>query len=144
MLDDLEHAKRNLKGFRRGLSIYEDQTLRKQLTEETAAPVLSNPALSDKLQQVIFSDANLGHGPKQSIIQNYAKDYDEEGFEGEHFEEDIESSPDRVTDDELLREEYFEIIQESGDGDGKFRRVEDVTFLRECWALEKFAYLSSA
>jgi hypothetical protein len=81
MLDDLEHAKRNLKGFRRGLSIYEDQTLRKQLTEETAAPVLSNPALSDKLQHVIFSDANLGYGPKQSIIQNYAKDYDEEGVE---------------------------------------------------------------
>ena len=56
------------------------------------------------------------------------QDYDEEGFEGEEFEEDIEnseSSPEKVTDDKLFGEEDFEVIQESGDGDGKFWKVEE-------------------
>ena len=33
MLDDLEQAKTSMKGFKRGLSIFEDETMRKQLTE---------------------------------------------------------------------------------------------------------------
>lgn len=50
MLDDLETAKTNMKGFKRGLSIFEDDKMRKQLTQITDAPVLTEPVLTDKLQ----------------------------------------------------------------------------------------------
>ena len=81
MLDDLEQAKTNMKGFRRGLSIFEDEIMRKQLTEQSDAPVLAETSLSKNLTKVIFADKKLKNGPQQSIIKNYGKEFDSEGVE---------------------------------------------------------------
>ena len=53
----------NMLKFRRGLSIFEDQKLRKHLTTNTAAPILNSDQLSSNLVKFLFSDANLGKGP---------------------------------------------------------------------------------
>jgi hypothetical protein len=45
MLDDVEFANKNLKQFRRGLSIFDDQILRKQLINKTDAPIFLNDGL---------------------------------------------------------------------------------------------------
>ena len=41
MLDDLALTNVNINKFRRGMSIFEDQTLREQLLSETNAPLIS-------------------------------------------------------------------------------------------------------
>jgi hypothetical protein len=67
MLNDIISAGNDLTKFKRGLSVFEDQTIRKTLTSDTAAPVLKDDNLSQCLQQVLFSSLNLGIGPKKSI-----------------------------------------------------------------------------
>lgn len=81
MLDDLEQAKTSMKGFKRGLSIFEDETMRKQLTEQSDAPVLAENNLSNNLTKVIFSDIVLKNGPQESINKNFGKEFDEQGVE---------------------------------------------------------------
>ena len=49
MRDDIEHTKKNLSKFKRGLSIFEDASLRQHLTSKTAAPVLNDNYLADNL-----------------------------------------------------------------------------------------------
>ena len=49
MLDDIEHTKKNLSKFKRGLSIFEDASLRQHLTSKTAAPVLNDNYLAENL-----------------------------------------------------------------------------------------------
>ena len=52
-----------MKGFKRGLSIFEDEIMRKQLTEQSDAPVLAESTLSKNLTKVIFADKKLKNGP---------------------------------------------------------------------------------
>ena len=70
MLSDIGQAKMNMQKFKRGLSVFSDQTMRHTLTTETAAPVLNDMELSMQLQKVLFSGSNLGEGPPKSIIHN--------------------------------------------------------------------------
>ena len=67
MLDDIEYAKKNLNKFKRGLSIFEDQTLRAQLTSKTAAPILSNLHLKNNFSKTLHGESKIGYGPTASI-----------------------------------------------------------------------------
>lgn len=49
MLDDIEHTKKNLNKFKRGLSIFQDTKMRNQLVNKTAAPVLTDNNLRARL-----------------------------------------------------------------------------------------------
>lgn len=63
MLNDLAKANANIMRFKRGLSVFEDKTLRNTLTTQTTAPLLQDRSLSLDLQKVLFSGKNLGIGP---------------------------------------------------------------------------------
>ena len=68
MLNDLEDAKKNLSKFKRGLSVFEDQTLCDQLLNSSNAPGISSEYLRDKLADVLLSQQVAG--PQTSIKEN--------------------------------------------------------------------------
>ena len=76
MLSDHVQAMMNMQKFKRGLSVFSDETFKHTLTTETAAPVLNDKELSMQLQKVLFSGANLGEGPPKSIIHNQSINFD--------------------------------------------------------------------
>ena len=65
MLKDLNNANKNIRKFKRGLSIFEDQTLCKQLLSSSNAPGISSEELRDNLKEVVLAK-QMG-GPNRSI-----------------------------------------------------------------------------
>ena len=93
---------------------------RKEKQSDDFVGVTGKDEAEDEFQEARGEASKLREAYAEKDPEDLFQDWDEEGFEGDNFDEDIEPSPERVTDDELFREEDFEIIQGSGDGDGKF------------------------
>ena len=65
MLKDLGDAEKNIRKFKRGLSIFEDKTLCNQLLSSSNAPGISSQNLRNNLKEVVL--AKQMDGPNRSI-----------------------------------------------------------------------------
>lgn len=66
MLKDLNNANKNIRKFKRGLSIFEDQTLCNQLLSSSNAPGISSENLRNNLKEVVLAK-QIG-GPNRGIL----------------------------------------------------------------------------
>ncbi len=65
MLDELQNAGKNLKKFKRGLSIFEDHKIKESLLDHGNAPLFNDQQLSKNFQN--FLQAHQKDGPKGSV-----------------------------------------------------------------------------